>query len=119
MKDIEQTILRIPGVTEVRVFAKVLVRCELPMADDTIAGLQVIQERIEHETGWKVEMTISAGKRPETLPANDNKLQTELAAWEQASVEDLLAFEKMLDCKTDSTGSAEGVNVSVSPWGES
>lgn len=65
MKDAEATLLRIPGATEAQVFVKVLVRCELPMTDETIIALQEAQDWIEHETGWKVEMTISAGKRPQ------------------------------------------------------
>lgn len=97
MKDAEQLLLVIPGVTEAQVFAKVLVRCEFPMADETIVGLQETQDWIEHETGWKVEMTVSAGKRPEPMPRTDNVLQAEFAAWECASGENLLAFEKMLD----------------------
>ena len=68
MKDAEVTLLRIPGVTEAQVFAKVLVRCEFPMTDETIIGLQEAQDWIERETGWKVEMTISTGKRPPRKP---------------------------------------------------
>ena len=64
MKDAEATVLRIPSVTEAQVFAKLLVRCEFPMTDETIIGLQEAQDWIERETGWKVEMTISVGKRP-------------------------------------------------------
>ena len=63
MKDAEATVLRIPGVTEAQVFAKVLVRCELPMTDETIIELQEAQDWIERETGWKVEMTISGPRR--------------------------------------------------------
>jgi len=106
MRDVEQLLLRIPGVTEAQVFAKVLVRCEFPMTDRMIIALQEAQDWIEHETGWKVEMTISAGKRPGPMPANDNELNKECAAWERASDGDLLAFEKMLDCETDSASSA-------------
>lgn len=68
MKDAEATLLRIPGVTEAQVFAKLLVRCEFPMADDTIIALQEAQDWLEHETGWKVEMTISAGRPERKLP---------------------------------------------------
>lgn len=68
MKDAEATLLAIPGVTEARVFAKLLVRCGFPMAEETIIGLQEAQDWIEHETGWKVEMTVSAGKKPEPIP---------------------------------------------------
>ena len=39
MKDAEATLFRIPGVTGAQVFAKVLVRCELPMSEETIVGL--------------------------------------------------------------------------------
>ena len=67
MKDVVAVLLRIPGVTEAQVFAKVLVRCEFPMTDDTIGGLQAVEAWIEHDTGWKVEMTVSAGKEPEPL----------------------------------------------------
>ena len=65
MKDVEAVLLRIPGVTEARVFAKVLMRCEFPMSPDTMAALQLVQAQVEYETGWKVEMTVSAGKEPE------------------------------------------------------
>ena len=68
MKDVEQSLLRIPGVTEAQVFAKVLVRCEFPMSPDTMTELQCAQAQIEYATGWKVEMTISAGKRPPRKP---------------------------------------------------
>jgi len=84
MKDAEQSLLRIPGVTEAQVFAKVLVRCEFPMSDDTFVGLQEAQDWIEQETGWKVEMTISAGKRPPTA----NELAGELGlakVWKRTS----------------------------------
>ena len=59
MRDAEQLLLRIPGVTEAQVFAKVLVRCEFPMSPDTMAALQLAQAQIEYKTGWKIEMTIS------------------------------------------------------------
>jgi len=63
-------------------------------------GLQAVQDWIEHETGWKVEMTVSAGREPGPLPPTDNELTAEFAAWEKASDEDLLAFEKMIPCGT-------------------
>ena len=66
MKDAEATLLRIPGVTEAQVFAKVLVRCIFPsdsgMMADLQYALQCVQAQIEYETGWKVKMTISAAK---------------------------------------------------------
>lgn len=68
MKDVEATLLRIPGVTETQVFAKALVRCEFPMAEETVIGLQEAQDWIEHETGRKVEMTVSAGRPERKLP---------------------------------------------------
>ena len=96
MKDAEATLLRIPGVTEAQVFAKVLVRCEFPMSPDTMKELQCVQAQIEYETGWKVEMTISAGKRLEPMPRTDNELEAEFAAWERASAEALADFERGL-----------------------
>ena len=96
MKDAKARLLAIPGVTEAQVFAKVLVRCELPMSDGTIMALQEAQDWIEHETGWKVEMTISAGKRPEPMAVTDNELDAEFAAWEQVSDEALANFERGL-----------------------
>jgi len=80
VKDAERTLLAIPGVTEAQVFAKLLVRCEFPMADETIVALQEAQDWIEHETGWKVEMTVSAGKRSVPVSANH-----EVPAWEKAT----------------------------------
>ena len=73
MKNAEALLLAIPGVTEAQVFAKLLVRCEFPMNDETIIALQEAQDWIEHETGWKVEMTISAGKRPESVRPTHNE----------------------------------------------
>ena len=62
VKDVEAVLLRIPGVTDAQVFAKVLVRCQFPMSTDTIMGLKIIQDWIERDIGWKVEVTVSAGK---------------------------------------------------------
>jgi len=62
MKHVATALLSIPGVTEAQVFAKLLVRCGFPMTEETIIALQEAQDWIEHETGWKVEMTVSAGK---------------------------------------------------------
>jgi len=68
MKDAKSMLLAVPGVTEAQVFAKVLVRCEFPMSPETMTELQCVQAQIEYETGWKVEMAISPGKRPERKP---------------------------------------------------
>ena len=92
MKNAETALLGIPGVTEAQVFAKVLVRCEFPMSDETMMELQCAQARIEYETGWKVEMTISAGKccfgmGTEPVPMMDNDLGAELDATQIAQVE--------------------------------
>ena len=100
MKDAEATLLRIPGVTEAQVFAKVLVRCELPMTDEAIIGLQEAQDWIEHETGRKVEMTISAGKRPEPMPGTDNDsspYSIQVSRETMDAFDALLASERMLD----------------------
>ena len=82
VKDVEAVLLRIPGVVEAQVFAKVLVRCEFPMAEDTITGLQAVEDWIEHETGWKVEMTVSAGKEPD--PITHGVSGQDIANWEKA-----------------------------------
>ena len=64
----ETTLLQIPGIVEAQVFVKAIVRCELPMTDDMIAALQAFEEQIKYNTGWKVEMTVNAGKRPPRKP---------------------------------------------------
>ena len=92
MKNAETTVLGIPGVTEAQVFAKLLVRCEFPMSDETMMELQCAQARIEYETGWKVEMTISAEKRPPTA----NELAGELGlakVWKRTSDGSTLTHE--------------------------
>ena len=102
MKDVEATLLAIPGVTEAQVFAKLLVRCENPMTDAIIIALQEAQDWIEHETGWKVEMTVSAGKRPEPVPPmnNDSDPYSIRVSRETMDAFDvLLASEKMLNAE--------------------
>ena len=74
MKDAEATLLAIPGVTEAQVFAKALVHCEFPMADDTMMELQCAQAQIEYETGWKVEMTVSGRASKEAQANLDQRL---------------------------------------------
>jgi len=104
MKDAEAILLLIPGVTEAQVFAKVLVRYEFPMSDETMMELQCAQARIEYVTGWKVEMTISAGKRLEPMPRTDNERDSgsiSVSGETMDAFEALLASEKMLNAEFD------------------
>lgn len=89
MKDVEATLLAIPGVTEAQAFAKLLVRCEFPMSSETMMELQCAQAQIEYETGWKVEMTISAGR---AATADELAEPWVYKVWEKTSDEALASF---------------------------